>query len=115
VHELSIVEALLDQVEQEVKSSGQPGRVTALDLTIGRLSGVSTESLRFAFQLLAPGTLAEAAELRITEPRAACRCRACGAQTPVDELVVRCPRCGSGDVLLDGGRDLRIESIELDD
>lgn len=115
MHELSIIEALIEQVEKEVRRSGQGSRVTGLELVIGRLSGVNADSLRFAFQLLAPGTVVEAAEVHITEPKAACSCRTCGASTEIDNLVVECPKCGSGDVFLEGGRDLRLQSIELED
>jgi len=115
VHELSIVEALIEQVEKEVERAGQSGRVTGLELVIGRLSGVNTDSIRFAFEMLAPGTLVEAAQIRVTEPKATCRCRACGAGSEIDEWVVRCPVCGSGDVFLEGGQDLLLQSIDLED
>ena len=65
MHELSIVEALIDQVGQELDRAGQQGRVVRLELSIGRLSGVHGESVRFAFGLLAPGTRVENADLVI--------------------------------------------------
>jgi hydrogenase nickel incorporation protein HypA/HybF len=115
MHELSIVEALIEQVQREVHRSGQHGRVLGLALSIGRLSGVSCQSLRFAFELLSPGTLVEGAKVSIHEPKAVCSCGDCHARVDVDDIVVRCPRCGSGDVLLEGGRDLLLESIEVED
>ena len=54
MHELSIVEALIDQVGRELDRAGQQGRVLRLELSIGRLSGVNCESVRFAFGLLPP-------------------------------------------------------------
>jgi hydrogenase nickel incorporation protein HypA/HybF len=115
VHELSIVEALIEQVEKEVERSGHAGRVTGLDVSIGRLSGVNPDSFRFAFEMLTPQTLLETAQIRIAEPNAVCRCQSCGAATEVDELVAQCSECGSGDVILEGGRDLWLQSIELED
>jgi hydrogenase nickel incorporation protein HypA/HybF len=115
VHEVSIVQALIEQVDQEVAQAGHPGRVVSLDLVIGRLSGVHPDSIRFAFQLLTPHTLLEGATLRIEEPQASCCCRACGAQTPIDDLILQCPRCGSVEVSIEGGRDLVLQSIELED
>jgi hydrogenase nickel incorporation protein HypA/HybF len=114
MHEMSIVQALIDQVEAEVEKSGQSGHVVGLDLVIGRLSGVHVDSIRFAFEFLAPGTILEKAELRIDEPTAKIDCRACGSCQPITELQMRCPVCGSGDVLIDGGRDLLLQSIELE-
>ena len=94
MHELSIVEALMGQVEEEVKRAGG-GQVSRLSLIIGRLSGVNCDSIRFAFELLAPGTLLESAELEISEPRAECVCGNCGATSEIDRVVAECPGCGT--------------------
>ncbi len=115
MHELSIVDALIEQVHSEVDRSGQSGRVTRLELTIGRLSGVTADSIRFAFELLAPGTLLERAELVITEPRAVSHCQQCGARTQIDELLAACPACGSAEVSIRGGQELILQTIELED
>jgi hydrogenase nickel incorporation protein HypA/HybF len=114
MHELSIAEALIEQVQRELVRGGYKGPVTRLELAIGRLSGVHSDSLRFAFELLVPGTPLEAAEMRIVEPRATCRCHACGAATEVDDLTLDCPACGSPDVSIEGGRDLLLQTIEIE-
>ena len=114
MHELSIVEAIIEQVEKEVERAAEGGRVGRLDLVIGRLSGVNADSIRFAFEMLAPGTLVEGATLQIAEPKPFCRCRSCGAATEVEELVASCPQCQSGDIYLEGGQDLLLESIEVE-
>lgn len=115
MHELSIVDALIEQARNEIERSGQTGRVLRLDLVIGRLAGVNCDSVRFAFELLAPGTRLEGADLHITEPKASCCCRACGLRTEIDELVLECPQCASTNVFIDGGRELTLESIEIED
>lgn len=115
MHELSIAEALIEQVEREVERAGQVGRVTKIELSIGRLTGVHADSLLFAFGLLAPGTRVEKAEVKIREPQAVCVCQACGRRTEIAELVIDCPVCRSGEVVIDGGRDLLLESIEVED
>jgi len=113
MHELSIVEAVLEQAEREVRRAGQEGPVRRLELSIGHLAGVNCDSLRFAFELLSPETEFAGAELQISQPAAVCRCRACGAESEVTELVVECPTCGGADVLIEGGREMLLESIEL--
>jgi hydrogenase nickel incorporation protein HypA/HybF len=115
VHELSIVEALIDQVEREVAASGHAGRVTGVELVIGKLSGVYVDSIRFALELLAPGTILESAEVLIDEPGAVCCCDDCGARTETDELVTQCPACGSGDVTFEGGQEMLLQAIDLEE
>jgi hydrogenase nickel incorporation protein HypA/HybF len=115
MHELSIVEALIDQVGEELDRAGQRGRVLRLELNIGRLSGVHPDAVRFAFGLLSAGTIVENAEIAIEEPRAACQCHACHARTELDDLVFECPHCGAAEVTIEGGREMTLQSIEIED
>ncbi len=115
MHELSIVEALVNQTQQELKRSGHEGRVIRLDLSVGRLAGVNCDSIRFAFDLLSTGTILEGAEIHIAEPGATCRCHACHCEVEVHEVAVECPQCCSRDVSIEGGHDLLLESIEIED
>jgi hydrogenase nickel incorporation protein HypA/HybF len=115
MHELSIVEALIEQVGRELERAGQQGPIARLELSVGRLSGVNCDSLRFAFGLLAPDTLVEHAEVVIQEPKAVCHCHACNARVEIDDLVVQCPQCASADITIEGGRDLLLQSIEIKD
>ncbi len=115
MHELSIVQALLEQVQAEVEKSGQRGRVVSLQLVIGRLSGVHADSIRFGFELLSPHSIADGARLCIEQPKARSRCRACGAETEIDEIVICCPACGDPDITICGGQELLLQSIELED
>jgi hydrogenase nickel incorporation protein HypA/HybF len=115
MHELSIVEALIEQVQEEVKRAGVEGRIAKLELSIGRLSGVNADSVRFAFDLLAPQTILAGTEIVIHEPKAVCRCNSCHAETEIDNLLLQCPRCLSNDVVIDGGRELLLQSIDVEE
>lgn len=115
MHELSIVQALIEQVGAEVEKAGQSGRVIGLDVVVGRLSGVHVDALRLAFELLTPQTLVAGAALRIEERAAELHCHACGARQPTAELVLSCPICASPQITLEGGQDLLLQSIELAD
>lgn len=115
MHEVAIVQSLIEQVSEEVRRGGHRGRVTRLQLVIGRLSGVHADSIRFAFEMLGPGTIVEPAQLDIVEPRAECVCQACHARQPIEDLALRCPQCGSGEVRIEGGRELLLQTIEVED
>lgn len=115
MHEISLCEALIDQVEKEVERCGQGGRVVGVEVVIGRLSGVHPDSLRFAFELLVPGTFLEEAELTLAESKATCYCRQCDGRAEIDGLPVECPQCHSGDITIEGGRELLLSSIEIED
>jgi len=115
MHELSLCQALIDQVEKEVAHSGYGGRVVGVELLVGWLSGVHCDSLRFAFEQLAPGTIVAEAQLNISNAKATCHCRGCGVRLESDGLLAECPRCGSAEVVIEGGRELLLQSIEIED
>ena len=112
---MSLVQSLIEQVGHEVDRSGHHGRVVSVDLVIGRLSGVHVDSIQFAFEVLAPDTVIDGAALQIHQTRATLRCRACDLTEPIDELAVRCGKCGSCDTVIEGGQELLLQSIELED
>ena len=115
MHELSIVESLIDQVRETLAEQDEKGRVLKLELAIGRLSGVSCEAVRFAFGLLSVGTVVEGTEIVIQQPKAVSNCRDCGARPEIDELVIVCPECGSSDISIEGGRELLLHSIDVEE
>jgi hydrogenase nickel incorporation protein HypA/HybF len=112
---MSIVQALIEQVGVEVAESGHDGKVVALGLVIGRLSGVHVDSIRFAFEVLSPGTLVADAQLRIEQPRPVLNCRDCRARHEIDEITVECDCCGSRNVSIEGGTELLLHSIEVEE
>lgn len=115
MHEFSIAEAVIEQVTEEIKRAGSNGRVRQVSLAIGRLSGVHVESLRFAFEALAPDSPIDGAELVIRQPRATGHCQDCGAKFETDDYFAACHQCAGGNVQIEGGREMVLESIDVDD
>ena len=108
MHELAIAESVVDTVTQRLPGA----RITQVHLDIGALSGVVADSIRFCFDLATEGTGLEGATLEITQPPAQCRCRACGTDFLPDSPIVLCA-CGSADVAVLGGEELRILSVQV--
>jgi hydrogenase nickel incorporation protein HypA/HybF len=114
MHEFSIATSLLSIITEEAVQF-QRATVTSVNLKIGTLSGVVPEALEFAFQVLSEGTAAEGARLVIERVALRIACHACGrASMPADPFII-CPHCGSGDVEIMAGRELEIESMEIED
>ena len=112
MHELSIAQALVEQVEA-VALKEQALSVARVVIAVGALSGADPEALRSVFPLVAEGTAAAGADL-VIEPVAACvRCRACGHESLAGDHFIGCAACGSRDVELVAGRELNIKSVEL--
>jgi hydrogenase nickel incorporation protein HypA/HybF len=108
MHELAITQSVIDAI---VDHTGE-ARVRRVSLEIGALSGVLAESVRFCFDLVARGTTLEGARLVIMQPPGRARCRDCEREFGVDDLIPLCP-CGSADVELLTGQQVRIASVEV--
>ncbi len=108
MHELAIAESLVWAV---VEKTGDQ-QVTAVRLSLGRLAGVVADALAFSFDVATVGTTLDGASLEIDEQSGQGLCRDCGAAFTVDDFIVLCA-CGSADVEVVGGRELRIISVEV--
>ncbi|MCA1220384.1 hydrogenase maturation nickel metallochaperone HypA/HybF [Streptomyces sp. 8L] len=108
MHELAITQSVVDAVCE--KAGGR--RVQAVTVRVGALTAVVPDSMRFCFDLVTAGTVAEGARLEIDQPGGAGHCRACDTDIPLDGLVLLCP-CGSADVRIVSGRELQIVSMKV--
>ena len=112
MHELSLVNSLLDIVDDYARREAF-SRVTSLHLSMGRLSCVDRQSLRFAFEVQAQGTKAEGARLDLDVLPAVIYCFACGSETQQDRFDALCPKCASNQVSLTGGTE-ELQLIDMD-
>ncbi len=115
MHELAITQGILSVVLEAAEAAGAR-RVLAVDLLVGTLTGYVDDSIRFYFDLLSRGTLAEGALLRIHREPGQGHCSACGGVFPVEPpLMPTCPFCNSPHIQITGGNRCLVERIEVDD
>ncbi len=112
MHELSICQALLDQVEGIAREHGAT-RVERIVLKVGPLSGVEPALLRNAYPLAAAGTVAEQAELVIEPAAVRVRCSDCGAESDAAPNRLLCASCGGWKTRLISGDELLLANLEL--
>jgi hydrogenase nickel incorporation protein HypA/HybF len=112
MHELSICQALLDQVERIAVEHGASA-VERILLRVGPLSGVEGSLLRHAYPLAAAGTIAENAKLVIEAAPVRVACSDCGAETDAIPNRLLCGDCGSYKTRLVSGDELLLANLEL--
>jgi hydrogenase nickel incorporation protein HypA/HybF len=113
MHEMSLAESVLDLVEHRARREGCR-RIKTVRLEIGKLSGVEPESMRFCFDAVVGGTLAEGAELDIVEEDGLAWCFDCGRLTPLAVRGDPCPGCGGFHLRLDEGLAMRVSELEIE-
>jgi hydrogenase nickel incorporation protein HypA/HybF len=114
MHELSITENILAVALGKAEEAGAR-RISRINLVIGELTGVAHECVSFYFDFLAKDTIARGAALSFEERPNTVRCRACGKTFPPSNGNWACPGCGGERVEIVSGRELYVDSIEVDD
>jgi len=115
MHELSIAASIVESVTES--AAAYPGaRVIEVRLRVGALASVVEDSLKFCWELATEGSPLAGAALVIHMLPVIVHCDACGADTEIEGVQsFRCPKCGELAADLRQGRELEIESIELDE
>lgn len=112
MHELSIADALVDQVCQQATAVGASG-VAKIHIRMGVLRGIA-RSLQFCFPSVARGTLCEKAILYIEEVPLTVMCSHCDDEkTPAALYNFRCPDCGRPTPKVLTGREMQLVSLGL--
>lgn len=115
MHELSIAASIVEAVT-ETAAAYAGARVHAVRLRVGALAAVVEDSLQFCWSVTTEGTPLAGAKLVVRTMPVVVHCAACGVNSELAGVQsFRCPRCGelAGD--LRQGRELEIESIEIEE
>lgn len=112
MHEMSLCENLIQSIEaqSEIKKFS---KVKAVYLEIGVFAGVEIESLRFCFDVICRGTIADSAQLIITELPAKTVCNNCQKECLIYDRLSPCPYCNSYNLHYLGGDEMRITELEV--
>lgn len=112
MHEISLLESVLETLENQARQQHFT-QVKQITLEIGALSCVALDALRFGFDVVMKNSLAESAELVITEVPGQGRCSACGAMVELETLHDPCSQCGAFGVTVIQGEQMRIKELKV--
>lgn len=113
MHEMSLCEGVL-QILEEHAASQDFTQVKTVWLEIGALSGVDPEAMRFGFDVVMKDTLADGAALEIIDLPGVAWCMQCAKPVPVKARFDACPECGSYQLQLTCGDEMRIKELEVE-
>lgn len=115
MHELSIALSMIEMANEEIVRRGG-GRVSALHLKLGPLSGVVKEALTFSWEIACQGTALEGSQLIIEDVPVVIHCSACGQDSLLKSIQsLRCSRCGELSNEVRQGKDLQVVALELEE
>jgi len=113
MHEYSVVQALLEQVEKFAEENDAE-RVTKVVVKIGAMSGVEPHLLEIAFDTFKEQTVCDGAEFVMHVQPLAVECAQCETRSELDKPHYRCPECESLDVRVVDGEGMYLMTLEME-
>ncbi|HYX54203.1 MAG TPA: hydrogenase maturation nickel metallochaperone HypA [Candidatus Limnocylindrales bacterium] len=115
MHELSVVLGIVQAVEESL-SGRHISCVYTIRLKVGALSGVVEEALRFSYDVASKGTILDGSRLDVNHIPAVIYCDICSREVELPGVQdFSCPVCGTPSFHLRQGRELEIESLEIEE
>jgi len=115
VHELSLATGIVSMVDAALARETQPVRVRRLRVEVGAFAGVELRALRFALDALAPGSALNEAEVDVFEVPGSAWCFDCGQTVALQARLQPCPQCGGQRLQANGGTELRVVELTVED
>ncbi|PSB02743.1 hydrogenase maturation nickel metallochaperone HypA [Merismopedia glauca] len=112
MHEVGLMENAL-AIALNYASRERASRIEQITLRIGDLSGVEPDALRFAFDVVTQGTIAERAKLIVESCPTLCFCHVCQTQFQPTQWDYECPTCQTWSMAIVQGKELELTSLEV--
>lgn len=113
MHEYSVVQALLEQIE-DVAQQNKATKVTKIVVKIGVMSGIEVHLLEIAFNTFKEKTICDGAEFVINVQPIKIRCESCFKESELEIVEYCCLSCGSTNVDVIDGEDMFLMSLEME-
>ncbi len=120
MHEVSIAGAIIDSVLDAARVNDAK-KVEEIFIEIGELTALNPGQLKFIFETITAGTIAQGAryDIRVIKPMVNCRkCSYKGNIEFFEKLhfflpTIKCPECGQVDVDIIAGRECCVKKIKI--
>jgi len=111
MHETMVAQSLLSTISEE--SAKQNAKPISAKISCGTLNAINDETLCFAFEAIAKGTICEGIKLEVEHKPIQGQCLNCNESFTVVLSKPSCPKCGSKEFNLLPDAPLMLEEIEF--
>lgn len=112
MHELMVAQSLLTSITAEAEK--QNAKPLAAGISCGIFNAINDDTLLFAFEAIAKGTICEGVKLNISHKPIQARCKNCQNIFEFNIVAPACTNCGGSDFELMPDPPLLLEEIEFD-
>lgn len=113
MHELYATQAILDKALRKAADE-HAARISNIYLVVGEISTYSDDSVKFYWDEISRGTIAENAQLHFRRVQAEMQCMACFTKYRPQEDEILCPNCGSSGAKILAGEEFYMEALDVE-
>lgn len=113
MHEYSVVQALLEQIEN-IAEENEATKVSKIIVKIGAMSGIEAHLLEVAFNTFKEKTVCDGADFVMNIQPLTIKCKACNEVSELEKAHYCCHGCESTDVEVIDGEDMFLMSLEME-
>jgi hydrogenase nickel incorporation protein HypA/HybF len=113
MHEMALAESILGILEDQARTE-EFSRIRMVRLEIGLFAGVEIGALRFSFDVVVKGTVADGARLECETTPGRAWCLPCGESIAIAQRFDPCPNCGGHQLQVTSGEEFRVKELEVD-
>lgn len=89
-------------------------KIKKINIVVGELTGLIPSCISYYFNIVAKGTLAENAEIKVITQNIEVKCNECNYKGQVEKHQYVCPKCFSDDIKIIKGKELFVDTIEVE-
>lgn len=113
MHEMSIVQALITQCEEQAKINNAK-KIISVDVKIGILSGIEPHFFQTTFDTFKEGTICDGATLNMNIQEIILTCKDCKQKSRLTKNHFICPKCESINIQVIDGEDMMLMRLEME-
>ena len=119
MHSSAVVQSILN-IALETAEDYDANSITEINIEVGKLNLMTTDKIKYIFDVLSKNTIAENADLIINETEVKIKSNDCSYIGSIDKAnnkmspMALCPNCGSPRVNVLSGYDLKIGNITIE-
>ncbi len=113
MHEMTIALNIVRIIEQAAQTQHFHS-VSKVYVEVGPLSSVDIEALKFSFSAAVQSSHLAGTQLVLIELAGLARCESCLEEVPIKHFYDACPCCGSYQLTVLQGDELRVKNLEVE-
>ena len=110
---MAVANGIINALRNKLTELG-PCKLIAMELSLGKLSGIDQHSLRFALDTVLTDAGYGKVQMSFHEKPAVFNCSECSWQGQLDDFTICCPHCQGHQLEIVTGKDVILERIEVE-